>query len=438
MAIVAIAAHQPMGASALTLDEAINIAVSNHPSTQAARALYKSSVEDAEALRAGFRPQVTLDSSATWVRGNTSTTRSRHSSETVESKDGWAENVQYANALTLSKVLWDGGRTEGNVTAAEGNAAATLQQSYSTQYQVAQRASTAYIGVLRQREIVALLEEVLTRSEDYVSRTQARVDSGEAAASEITDTDVAVNGVKALLNTNLLALRTSEAQFLEAIGEMPGALERPAVPTDIDGLDIEELVLIAHEQNPLITAALATSQSRRASLAAAVPSYIPTVNMSVSAERNLDTGQFRVSSTDAGDEEAILKAELSMSMSLYDGGAAISTRRKAASGVEEAAQREAEARRNAEQTLRLAHSTLVSAQEFQPEAQFTLDTAKKDFEDAQADFEVNGGSALPELGALVALYNAEILYLTNEWTIITAKYDVMAAMGRLLDIVGVE
>lgn len=423
-------------ASAMTLQEAIDLAIDTNPSVRASQAQFKSSFESADGVYAGFRPQVTLNANTDYVRANTPATRGRHSNTRNDS--GYADVHQTDITFGVSKVIWDGGRIEGQYNAALEAAEGLRHTSYTTQQTVAQAAMQAYVDVYKQRQLVSILEAKLADHLRVRELAVQQAETGEGSTADVDIIDSRANAVETFLTLQRQQLRDAESRFILNVGEAPGDLVEPASPGDFEGLGLEELILLAFEEQPAIHASLAATRASRATLDASLPGYIPTFSVNLSAAREINSGEFRVSGTDAGDEKMTYTASLLMSLALYDGGAAISAKRSAMEGVEAATQQEAAARRTVENQVRTAYSAMLSAQQQTPLFQSNLDTQESNFENTQAAFENDEQSLLGVMDARGFVFDAEFQLLNAYYDEISARYRVLAAIGRLLDYAGVQ
>ena len=229
----------PLGASAVTLQEALIQAYQTNPSLEISRASLRSQDETVVQAGAGKRPTV----SATGVTAY---------SADVDSLSDPTSTLRAS--LDAQLVIFDGGRTEDAVNAAAYMVYASRENLKASDQSVLLNAATAYLDVRRDQKNLALAQ-----NEVAVTEQQAKAMEDRFAVGAVTRTDVAlVQARVAVTKTNLAAssgrLALSKEIYRAVIGAEPVSLQAaPSLPKLPNS--VAEAESIAMREHPSILAA---------------------------------------------------------------------------------------------------------------------------------------------------------------------------------------
>ncbi len=141
-------------------------------------------------------------------------------------------------AVTLTQPVFRGFRTVSGTAQAEALVSAGRQSLLSVEQQVLLDAATAYMNVIRDRNVLQLRQKNVQVLTEQLKASQTRFEVGE-----ITRTDVAQSRASLAQSQSALAaaeanLAASVANFLRIIGHAPGTLRFPQlsslVPKSLD------------------------------------------------------------------------------------------------------------------------------------------------------------------------------------------------------------
>ncbi len=268
-----VAALAAAGQPVTSLTDALRLAYWTSPTLLAQRATVKSYDYRIAEARANFGPKINYSLTDTYQRDSFEQRRG-HSI----ALSGWTTT---ASAI-LSQPLFTFGRNASQ----ERNAAAQLafqrQVLRSTEQQALLDATTAYIGVLRDRASVVIAKDNLAALERQLADNKARL-----AVHEVTVTDVQQVQTRAALGRAQVysAQRdaaSSEASFLRMVGVPAGELVAPN-PLQLPVRQLEEAYAYAELHSPVILAAQAREKVSRSSVAAAKADLMPRVDFQGSA-----------------------------------------------------------------------------------------------------------------------------------------------------------
>ncbi|MBB3935058.1 outer membrane protein [Aureimonas phyllosphaerae] len=234
-------------ASAETLREALAKAYSNSQSLNSARAQLRATDENVPQARAGLRPR---------VQGVVSTQGSRSRTTFGDNLPGQRSRTgAITSGIQINQTLFDGFQTPNNVNAAQAQVRASQKNLDNTVQDTLLDTVTVFMNVRRDREVAAFRRQSLAFLNEQVRAAQARFDVGEGTRTDVAQAQAQQALATALLNTALSQVASSEAQYLDVVGDPPGNLEagtppnRSAIPSSVG-----EAVRVSQEQHPAIQA----------------------------------------------------------------------------------------------------------------------------------------------------------------------------------------
>jgi outer membrane protein len=247
-------------AKAESLADAITMAYQTNPTLQSERAQLRITDETYVQARAGYRPQ---------VNGQVTATRQDYLKRTTNSASA---------AVIATQPLYSGGRTAAAVGAAEADILSGREALRLTEGNVLQQVILAYADVLRDQEGVTIRQQNLTALVDQLKEVKARADVGD-----LTRTDVAQSqGYEAQARVDLVSaqaqLDASQANYAAVVGKRPGPLDPlpplPNMPTDID-----QAFVTAEQANPTLRFSLYAEQAARMRTAEARNQRLPSFSL---------------------------------------------------------------------------------------------------------------------------------------------------------------
>lgn len=263
-------------AGAFTIEEAMGLAIADHPGAKAARLEAEAAESEIGSARSGYFPTISLDGS---VR------REKTDRPTFE-RTMTAEEY----SLTLTQPIFDGMRTPSRVSAAKADAEAENLTAQSRLNDVALDAAYAYLAVLEARQRLALLKEHETRARDIADRIERRaeVDPGLRSLTVVGGSQTEEARYLVLNAERELAL--AETRYRELIGAEPESLQPPIEPAGLMELTPEEAVAGAEHHHPALAAARARAEAADGMREAARADFFPQLDAEVRARngRNIE------------------------------------------------------------------------------------------------------------------------------------------------------
>ncbi len=252
-------------ASELTVADITKKAIESNPEVQAAWHTFLVSGHDVGLARAGYRPTLDLNSGVNYQRRDYGIER--------ELNAGYAE-------LLFNQMIYDGGRTRNEVKRFSQAQLVRYFELLDIVESTAAAAITAYQDVLRQRDLVALAQENLSKHLDVYKQVEQSSRAGVARAADLEQ----ISGRVSLAESNLLVelsnLHDVSARYLRIVGQMPANQLAPVTLTpSFLPSSARETITQAYNSNPAFHAALRNIAASEASVDSSKAGFRPQLNL---------------------------------------------------------------------------------------------------------------------------------------------------------------
>ena len=297
-ALAAVLALSGGTAGAESLTDALIKAYQTSPLLESNRAALRGLDESVPQARADKRPQVDIGASL--------------SSQTTAEDFKEDQLNQAQAALSASLLLFDNGQTKAAVESARNQIAAGRATLKDVEQLVLFNAVQAYVDVLRDQEFVRLANNDVDRLMETLDATQNCFDVGEVTRTDVSQSESRLAASRSTLADAEGALEISRQNYRQAVGTLPGDLERapplPQVPAVV-----QDAINVGVQRNPRIIAAQFSERSAVYDFDRALAAKGLTVSASVAvgAERENQIGW---------DSDAFGEVGLEASVPLYSGG----------------------------------------------------------------------------------------------------------------------
>lgn len=416
-ALLAGTAQVAVAQQAVSLQEAVTVAVNSNP--QIAQAQYNKEAIQFERKQAQglYAPRLDVEGSAGIRQLSNATRRALNIND----------NVLYpleANARA-EWTLIDFGRRSGELkrqaARVDGASMRVLERSEFIALQVARQ----YLNVMLQQRIVAAGQDNVSFHRSLVTDLTSGVQQGSIS---IADQQQAEERLQAAL------VRQSEAEqdLIEAqitlrtlTGLEVGQVQVP--PTLVEKLpgSIDEAIGLARADNPLVKEAQADVDAAHAMASSAKGDLYPRIGIGGSARVGDDIDGFRGRTTD-------LQGQVFLRWNVFDGGINRAKHQEMVRRASEARYRLYQVTRQAEEDVRIAWAT------FHTQGKVTEQlTAQNRVSDDlllsyRSQFNVGRRSLLDVLDAQNSRYNVQVRLETARFSEIFARYQTLATTNRFL------
>lgn len=408
---------------AMSIEEAVALAVSSHPTVSRSKANMRAAEQEQAAARAGWFPTFDINADAGWEHSENFFTRN-------DGEGGDSKNLfrKLAGGEVVQN-LFSGGRTMAESAAAKARVEAALQQVVDSEEQIALRAASAYLDVLRARHLVRLSEENLMAHTEVRSDIDFKLKRGGSDTGDLSQADARLALARSRLNMARSQLREAEAAFIEAVGQPPASLDAPRPPYDAVPADVDAAVARAVQSNPMVRAAEATIAARDDDREAARASFFPSFDLKLGGAYGDD-----VNGVEGSDIHA--QGLVVMNYNLFSGGADAARVRRATERASEARQRQAEIRRQVAERMRVEYTNLKTARENLPLTEARARSAAGVVSAYLEQFNIGRRSLLDVLDVVNELFEANVSVISTDAEMMRAHYRVLAILGDLRQTIG--
>ena len=399
--------------SATTLQDALALAYGNNPTILAERARLRATDEGVPQALSNWRPTVTITGDV--------------AKERREADISGTENTINRNprgyAFTVTQNLYRGGRTMAATRRADDEVRANRGRLAGAEQSVLLATATAYVNVVRDREVVKLNinnEKVLLRQ---LEATQDRFRVGEVTRTDVAQANSRVTGAKADRVSSQGDLVAARAVYKNIVNEAPAELE-PAKPLGGLPASEEDAISLARKGNYAVIEADFDERAARREIQEIVGELLPLVSLTGNVQERFDT---------SGDDSDILSTSITANVSipLYQSGAV-------ASRVREAKQTAAQLRNERNQAVRDAVEGATRAWEALSTARAQIDSFQSQIkastialEGVQQEALVGSRTVLDVLDAEQELLDARVSLVRAERDEIVATFQLREATGQL-------
>ncbi|MGH7121558.1 MAG: TolC family outer membrane protein [Acetobacteraceae bacterium] len=407
-----------------TLDQALVAAYETNPQLRAERANLNAVAEGVPKALSGWRPTVVLSGSAGYTEG---TQRQLVAPTPITPGGPVFANLDRdtaAGQATITQPIFQGGKTRAGVNQARNLLRAERAQLIATEESVFASVVTAYTSVIENRALVAVNENNVTVLNEQLQSAEDRFRVGELTQTDVAQSQAALALGQSQLETAKGNLETALATYLQVVGHPAAAkLANPqplALPVHSAGAADAE----AAANNPTVINALFNVAAAKNGVNVAFSALMPTVSVQGTAFQETNP-QFPDSRLGGW------AATVDLSVPLYQGGAEYATVRQAKQDQDRAVQTLDGARRTAVQQASQAWQTLIATQAAIVSARAAVKANRISLEGTEREAIVGTATTLDVLTVQQNLLTSETTLVQNLASLITASYDVAAAIGRL-------
>ena len=413
--LMAIACSQ---AHAMTLSEAIQSTIDNHPELHASMNERLSADEGVKVAKGGYLPTVDLLAGYGRERTDSPSTRALgdHNKETLNYRDA---------ELRLRQMLFDGFNTPNEVARTKSVVDSRAYYVLGTTESLALRTIEVYLEVLKRREMVSLAQNNLQSHQRINDQIDLRSQRGVGSTADLDQSQARLALAENNLYTEQVNLADAEANFFSATGRMPDELETPAsikgeIPADL--IAARQSVM---DNNPFLKSAQADVYAAEKQYEVAKSPFYPRfdLELATNADDNVqgDEGHYNT-----------WRAAVVMNYNLFNGMRDKARLQSAAHQINQSMDIRNNALRVVNENLMLAWNAMENARMQTPKARDYADYTARVREAYQQQFSLGQRTLLDLLDSDNELFTANRRYTEVRYTEEFSMYRVLAAMGDLL------
>jgi outer membrane protein len=397
-------------AQAETIKGALAKAYENNSSLNSARAGVRVTDEGVAIAKSGYRPTVT---------GNAGTSYS---------SSGGGQVTSGSIGLKVTQPLFDGFRTKNGISSAESQVYAQREVLRDTEQDILLSAATAYMDVIRDRQIAAFRKKNLSFLQEQVRAASARFEVGEGTRTDVAQANASRAAAIAQLNAAEAQAKSSAAVYRQVVGEDPGKLQSAGALGKLMPKSLDQAIQIGSGEHPKIKSRLYAVDATEFGVKVAEGQLLPTLGAEAGVERS-SRRTSGGSPTDGTDSSASIGIQLSVP--LYQGGREFAQ-------VRQEKERLGQARIDTDVARDQVRASITSTWTQMQAAQASVVANKQGVSAAQLALDgvveerkVGQRTTLDVLNAQADVTTARINLVQSERDVVVASYAVLSAMGRL-------
>ena len=407
-------------ASALTLQEVIEHTLTTNPELLASRQQVLSRQKEVRAAKGGYLPSIDAELGI-----------GREWTESPATGGDDVELTRREAALRLRQMIYDGSATSSEVDRQKARYNSALFDTLDTEETISLRATEAYIEVMRQSELLELLESSLDEHKNIYDQMSLRSDAGVGSRSDLDQ----ISARLSLASSNFVAgennLQDAISNFYGIVGYIPdvSTLAKPegvAVPNSI-----EDAIANAFNNNPQLKSADADIEAAKAQYRASKSQLYPTLALEGDRTWNED-----IDGIEGKNEDWVIA--LRLRYNLYNGGSDSARKKQTAYLIEEAKEIRNTTKRQVEEGMRLSWHAYEYTQKQLSFLTTYSESVVATREAYRKQFNIGKRSLLDLLNTENELLEAKSNYLNASYDQLYSLYRVAQAEGELTNKLGIK
>ena len=394
-----------------TLQSILQHVYKTHPGIRSARSDVKSAKETVRQASANFKPTASI--------GATAITQI-----TEPSSFGTPTNDQQNLNFTIAQPLYRGGRTVSAVKAAEKRIEAAEYEFNAAVQDIFLGTAQAYIGVLRDQEILSLRQNNEKVLETELEAAKARFDLGDVTKTDVSQAGSRYSQAVAERVEAEANYTASQAEFERVTGKLPDGLSKPAgLPPQEDTLDA--MVAIAQQDHPDIALNQALEQAATLDGREIFGELLPELSLTGSLNRSFNPTFENQAFTDNS------RLTLDATLPLYAGGAVLSRRKQSRLEAQQRRFDVQDLKRDIKGSVIREWQNLQSAKAQVKARKAQVEASDLAFEGVSQEARFGSRTTLDILDAEQERLNARVELVSAQYDVILAQYSLMEAAGQL-------
>lgn len=255
----------------LTREEAVALALKNHPSLQAADANIRSSSAQLTQSESGYYPVMSYTAGASHIQGAFVFNPSFPARHQLYNS--------YTTGLQLQQTIYDFGKTGGRVSANKHLVEASTFDYQSARDNVATNVQLSYFNILQAQRVIKVNEEAVAQSEKHLEKARAFYSVGRRPQFDVTKANVEVANANVNLIRSRNLLRIAKVQLENAMGIHPTSNYTLADTFEVQpfAMDLNSAKVIAFKNRPELRSARARVEFNESLVEAEWSQHLPTL-----------------------------------------------------------------------------------------------------------------------------------------------------------------
>ncbi|AKR55626.1 hypothetical protein XM25_07385 [Devosia sp. H5989] len=391
--------------------EALTAAYNNNPNISSALLAVKSTAEGIVSAKAGKLPTVGMGLDLT------------HS---FDNRTGsFAQTDTASLGLSYNQTLFDNGRTDAAVEQARALTEVSAQALRNAEQNVLLSVVQAYMGVIRDSQLVQLRSDNVKFLQAQVKSSQDRLDIGEGTKLDVSQAQTSLATGVASYQAAIANLQTSQASYERWVGHKPRNLTQDFSFKGMLPKSVEEATSLSEVYHPAILSAKAAIRAAQSGSDQARAAFGPTLGLIGKI------GTAETFSNSNGTNTISGSLGLSLTIPLYSGGALGASVRKANLGQMKSEFDSQVTRDQVREAVVTSWATLQNAVAQIDSAQQALNAASLALDATVQSRDVGQSTTLDVLNAQSQVTQAREALISATSSRVIASFALVSATGKL-------
>jgi outer membrane protein len=395
-------------ASALTLQEGLNIVFDENPNLQAVKKDVKIKEELKSQAVSGFMPDVEANYSL----------QDQH---TKFQDSISADSSPSTGSVTLTQPLFTGGATLAGFKAAKYNEQSAANNYKNQQQVIFRNAANAYLTVMTAQEVFEFNQRQVATNTEEMKRVKQRFELGDITLPNLKEFEARLSGYiaeKEQAHGNLLAAKSG---FATVFGRTAADLSWPQIDPNLPAT-LDEALAAAKDQNPEIKKAKLDYKASKQGINVARANFMPTVAAVASWSNNSNN----YGATDTN----VTTVGVQASIPLFKGGENASKYTQSKLESRQADDALNQTIRNVEATTSNAFNNVLVQIQRVKALKVRLDSFTTTKDAVEKQEEAGEASIIDVLDARDDEFSAKVDLQIAKQELVLAKLDLLAAVGK--------
>jgi outer membrane protein len=403
-----------------TISGALAKAYELNSAMNSARAGVRVTDENVAIAKSGYRPVIngigTLDYSSSRIRPDNFPNR------TV--------NLTTGNfGVEIRQNVFDGFQTKNNVAAANARVMAGEESLRNTEQNTLFDAATAYMDVIRDRQVAVLRERNLSFLVEQVRAAKSRFEVGEGTRTDVAQAEASRSSAVAQLASARAQVTSSEAIYTRVVGEEPHSLSPAAAVAKLLPRSLNQALAQAADQHPAILATQHLVDAADFSVRSAEGALLPQVTASASVFDRFDHNA--PDTRLANGSETSAAVGLQLTVPIYQGGRTSAIVRQSKESLGQARIEVDVSRDQVQAAVTSAWTQYIAAVESVAANHDLVAAAQLALDGVIEERNVGQRTTLDVLNQQADVIDAQINLASSERDAVVASYAILSATGVL-------
>lgn len=409
--------------SAMSLTEAVSIAVDSNPEIGQAIANREAIEFELRQGRGRYLPRVDIEGRVGAEIIDSPTTRANDDESHMF--------VPRESSVVMRQLLFDGFRTRSEVERQASRVDGASFRVHERSQFIALSVIRQYLDILRLRQSLSYAQQNFIYHRDLLDKIKQGASGGSISIADRQQAQERLFATKAQIAELRSDLSSAEATFIKLVGQAVGTVKRPPSPARQLPRNVDAALGHARKNHPTIKIAVADIDAAAAQVKKAEADFYPQLSLEARGTAGRDLGGLRGNNYEA-------QVGVVMSWNLYNGGTDKARIQEQIRRLDEERLKLNQISREVDEAVRISWYRRIEEANRLHELRQQLEVQNQVVASYAEQFSIGQRSLLDLLDAQNSKFGAQLSVETSWASTLFAEYRIFAAMGTLLQQLKIE